>query len=96
MAEEILGRWWNGKWGRIALRRVLLDRTDDGYRVTAREGPDDAPSSERVWMLPTEEQGRQLVDSLIEVDPADPLSARWKELPPGLFRHRSEQAAEDR
>jgi len=86
--SEPLGRWWNGKWGRIARRRVDLDRTDEGFQVTARDGDSDGEA--RVWVLPDEETARRLVADLTEVDPADPLSAQWREMPLSLYQRPSE------
>lgn len=80
--DEQIGLWWNGKWGRMARRRVRLHRTDEGYRVTAIEGDDDG-HEDRVWVLPTEDQARQLVADLTETEPGDPLSSSWRELPLG-------------
>lgn len=96
--REPLARHWNGKWGRIARRRVELDHTDDGYQVTAKEGDDDT-GKQRVWMLPTEPAARELVDSLVEKIPDDPLSEGWREIPVSLLRggsSASENATEQR
>lgn len=95
--REPLARHWNGKWGRIARRRVELDRTDDGYQVTAKEG-DDEKGKQRVWVFPTEELARLRVDSLVEKTPGDPLSEGWREIPIDLIRRpaSADQAAEQR
>jgi hypothetical protein len=82
---EKLGRWWNGKWGRLARRRVALDRTADGYQVTAQEGTDEK-GTERVWVLPDEATARRLIADLTEVTPDDPLSEGWREMPIELYR----------
>lgn len=59
---DVVGRWWNGRFGRIARRDVWLER-DVRWRVRARQGDGDSP----VWVreCANEAAARQLVDELL-------------------------------
>jgi hypothetical protein len=41
---KLLGRWWNGRWGRLTRRDIWL-KLDQTWRVEARTGDGDA----KVW-----------------------------------------------
>jgi hypothetical protein len=67
--------WWNGHWGRIARRDIVLSEDDkDGHLVVeAREGGVEGQS--RWFRPPTEEDALQLADYLMSDEEG------WRELP---------------
>jgi hypothetical protein len=69
--------WWNGKWGRLARRDVLLylDDETEKWAVEAREGGVDGDS--RWWELNCEADALQLIGGLTEPTVVD----NWRELP---------------
>jgi hypothetical protein len=74
---EVVGVWFNGRWGRKTARRIWLRRTPTDWEVQARQGDSDQPS--RCWGLPTEGLARALVEHLQE--PAgDDLNDGWRDV----------------
>ena len=76
--EQRRRHWWNGKWGRLARRDVLLYEDDETGRwsVEARDGGVEGKS--RWWDLAREPDATRLVDDLM----ADPYPGEaWRELP---------------
>jgi hypothetical protein len=41
---QLVGRWWNGKWGKLARRDIWL-RLEQTWRVEARRGDGDS----KIW-----------------------------------------------
>jgi hypothetical protein len=74
MSVSVLGRWWNGVWGRMGRRDVWLSTT---YTVTARQGD---PGSGKVlrWHFRSEDAARAMVVKLQEA----PGPGAWKEMNP--------------
>jgi hypothetical protein len=60
---EVVGHWWNGRWGRLARRDVWLHRDDDSWIVAARQGDGES----NVWHSKpsSEAQARTLVADLL-------------------------------
>ena len=60
---ETRGRWWNGRYGRLARRDVWLKSDGAAWRVEARDGDGDA----RVWgrNYPDETAARAMVAELL-------------------------------
>jgi hypothetical protein len=71
--------WWNGKWGRLARRDVVVyvDDETQKWTVEAREGGVEGDS--RWWELNCEADAMQLVEGLTEPTVVD----AWRELPTG-------------
>jgi hypothetical protein len=44
VSVELRGRWWNGRWGKLARRDIWL-KLDQTWRVEARQGDGDS----KVW-----------------------------------------------
>ncbi|GIJ52459.1 hypothetical protein Val02_93450 [Virgisporangium aliadipatigenens] len=68
---ELLEKWWNGSWGRLARRDVLL-RVGAIWEVEVREGGADGHS--RVWRFPTEEEARAFAQQCMTP------SGKWRDL----------------
>jgi hypothetical protein len=83
--DDLRGRWWNGKWGRLARRDIWLRETAAGWTVTAREGIDEH-ERRKTWPPTDEAAARALCADLTDVVTDDPLSAEWRELPMDLYR----------
>ncbi|GAB2626323.1 hypothetical protein Aab01nite_86070 [Paractinoplanes abujensis] len=68
----VVGRWWNGVWGRIGRRDVWLSVS---FRVTARQGGSEGG---RVlsWDFATEDAARAMVDRLRAAEGP----GEWREL----------------
>ena len=64
MGVELVERWWNKRWGRLARRDIWLERDGDQYRVRAREGGSDG--SENAWEYACEPDARAMVRQLID------------------------------
>jgi hypothetical protein len=58
-----VGRWWNGRWGRLARRDIWL-KQKHVWRVEARTGDGDA----HVWThgYPTEAEARTVIRAMID------------------------------
>jgi hypothetical protein len=71
---DVLGRWWNGAWGRLVRRDVWLVR-ETRWRVLARQG--DSETGKFIeWDFATEEDARAMVERLLQ--PEGP--GRWREM----------------
>lgn len=76
--EQRKRHWWNGKWGRLARRDVLLYQDDKTSRwsVEARDGG--VEGERRVWELACEPDAMKLIEDLM----SDPIPGEaWRELP---------------
>jgi hypothetical protein len=73
---DLLGRWWNGHWGRLARRDIWLSRTTT-WQVTARRGD---PQHGQVlrFEFDDEQQARAMVARLQDADP----TGRWRQQDP--------------
>jgi hypothetical protein len=69
-----VGRWWNGKWGRLARRDIWLTR-ETVWHVRARAG-DSETGRELHWSYATEAEARAMVDRLMRADRPD----EWRDL----------------
>jgi hypothetical protein len=70
----LVGRWWNGKWGRLVRRDIWLT-SESVWHVRARQG-DAETGRELQWRCSTEEEARAMVERLMRADqPAD-----WRDL----------------
>lgn len=78
---ELLGRWWNGRYGRIARRDLWLLADESRYMVQARIGDSDAPVEK--WQFACEPDARAKVDELIRTG-----GDGWRELT-DLYRRRN-------
>jgi hypothetical protein len=69
---EVVGRWWNGIWGRLARRDIWLIR-QTRWLVRARQG--DAESGQvLLWPYEEETGARAMIDRLIHADGARHLA----------------------
>lgn len=75
-AVDLLGRWWNGHWGRLARRDIWLSRTVQ-WQVTARRGNSEVGQVLR-WEFDDETAARTMVARL----QAAPGSGSWREQDP--------------
>jgi hypothetical protein len=69
---ERRGHWWNGSWGRLARRDVLLYEDAGQWTVEAREGGAEGRSAWREYA--DEQSARDRVATLISVGEG------WREL----------------
>jgi hypothetical protein len=78
--------WWNGYWGSMARRDVLMfeDGDDNGghWWVEARSGGTDGRS--RWWELPDEGLALELARDLMSGDSPTDVNDDWRELPVGM------------
>lgn len=72
---DVVGRWWNGLFGRLSRRDIWLSRQLI-WQVRARDG-DAATGRELTWDFPTEQEARAMVQRLM----AATDQGRWRELP---------------
>jgi hypothetical protein len=63
-AGELVERWWNGRFGRLARRDVWLYGSAT-WRVESREGDADSGRG-NTWTFDDEEQARAMVRRLLE------------------------------
>jgi hypothetical protein len=63
---DVLGRWWNGAWGRLVRRDVWLLH-ESRWRVLARQGDSDTDKMLQ-WEFATEDEARAMVDRLLRAD----------------------------
>jgi hypothetical protein len=75
---ELIGRWWNGVWGRIARRDIWLYRDDSGWVVRAREGTAEGGRGLTWPPFPNEWSARAWVDRLMAESPGGRNG--WKDL----------------
>jgi hypothetical protein len=78
----VVGRWWNGLWGRLARRDIWLASDGRSWLVRFREGGDDGREGE--FAFADEAEARRLVQRLMETAPGD-----WKDLTAVLRAERS-------
>ncbi|MEU2610642.1 hypothetical protein ABZ570_03510 [Micromonospora sp. NPDC007271] len=71
--EEVVRRFWNGVWGRLARRDVWLVR-QTRWRVIARAGDTETGKVLR-WEYDTEPEAMAMVDRLLRADTA----GQWRE-----------------
>lgn len=62
--ETLVGRWWNGRWGRLARRDIWLHETTV-WRVQRRRGDGDSDQVKE-WQFTSERAAREFVDRLID------------------------------
>jgi len=71
---ELVGRWWNGKYGRTARRDVwLYQQSRDGFVVHARHGGSEGELKQ--WPAMREYEARNLVDRLKRT-----AGGQWRDL----------------
>lgn len=70
----LMGRWWNGKYGRLVRRDIWLSR-ETVWQVRARDG-DAETGRELQWQFTSEEQARAMVERLKRADRPD----EWRDL----------------
>ena len=70
---EIIGRWWNGVWGKLARRDIWLGR-QTRWHVVARSGDAETGRVLR-WDFTTEAEARAMVKRL--TSPVGP--GQWRE-----------------
>ena len=68
---DLVGRWWNGQWGRLGRRDVWLRRRVV-WEVEARQGEADDGKSQR-WEFTDDEAALTMVNSLMTSSPGE-----WK------------------
>ncbi|MGY4898639.1 hypothetical protein ACWEEK_24030 [Micromonospora aurantiaca (nom. illeg.)] len=71
--EEVVRRFWNGVWGRLARRDVWLIR-ETRWKVIARAGDAETGKVLR-WEFETEPEAMLMVDRLLRADAA----GQWRE-----------------
>jgi hypothetical protein len=71
MAGELVERWWNGRFGRLARRDVWLYRSTT-WRVESREGDADSGRG-NTWTYDDEDQARAMVRRLLDTGGAPPI-----------------------
>lgn len=62
--ERVVGRWWNGSYGRLTRRDVWLKVDGPVWRVQARKGDADANLWSRDYL--DEAAAREMVTTLLE------------------------------
>jgi hypothetical protein len=72
---ETLGRWWNGKPGRLTTRRIWLERLDDGRYQVRWRGEDWTDRDGRCWRVRRED-----ADAVVAALMADELGG-WRAEP---------------
>jgi hypothetical protein len=72
--EKVAGRWWNGRWGRLARRDVRLVCASV-WRVEALTGG--AEGKSKVWEFANEAEARAMVNRLLETG-----GDGWRDLTP--------------
>ncbi|MFI6129448.1 hypothetical protein [Micromonospora sp. NPDC051141] len=73
MVEEIVRRWWNGAWGRLARRDVWLVRQTT-WQVVARAGDTETGKVLR-WTYDSPGEAEAMVDRLLRAE----STGRWRE-----------------
>ncbi|WP_244365808.1 hypothetical protein [Micromonospora echinofusca] len=71
--EEVVRRWWNGSWGRLARRDVWLVR-QTRWKVVARSGDSETGKVLR-WEFDTQRDAGLMVERLLRADAA----GQWRE-----------------
>lgn len=70
---DLVGRWWNGTWGRLTRRDIWLYRDGPAWLVQLRTGDSDSPVREHRFA--TEAQARAFVQHGIDTG-----GSGWKDL----------------
>ncbi|MFU8871035.1 hypothetical protein [Micromonospora sp. SL4-19] len=70
---EVLGRYWNGSWGRMARRDVWLLSDRQLWRVRGRIGGDEG--QEVSYDFPDEASARSMVDRMMKTS-----AGAWRDL----------------
>ena len=70
---ELVGRWWNGHWGRMARRDIWLSRAGGDWHVRARDGA--GGGREVHYDFDREYEARAMVERLIAAAPGG-----WKDI----------------
>lgn len=70
---QLVQRWWNGRFGRLARRDVWLEQ-GTVWRVRARQGDGDSPM--KTWTFTERSEAEALVQRLLTVKPGD----EWRDL----------------
>jgi hypothetical protein len=70
---EVRGRWWNGKWGRLARRDIWLMYDGQHWRVRGRVGGDEG--REVNYQFDQEWAARAMVDRMMKASVGD-----WRDL----------------
>ncbi|OKI49359.1 hypothetical protein [Micromonospora sp. CB01531] len=78
--QEVVRRWWNGVWGRLARRDVWLVR-QSRWTVVARAGDAETGKVLR-WEYETEEEALGMVERLLRADTAGQWRAQDGARPP--------------
>jgi len=71
--QELVGAWWNSRWGRMGRRDVRLEREPERWIVVARSGGREG--SERTWTFTDERQARSMVERCLATGGED-----WREI----------------
>lgn len=66
VVDEVVKRWWNGVWGRLARRDVWLVR-HTRWKVIARAGDSETGKVLR-WEFDTQEEAQEMVDRLLRAN----------------------------
>ncbi|WP_050778249.1 hypothetical protein [Micromonospora sp. ATCC 39149] len=84
--DEVVRRWWNGVWGRLARRDVWLVR-HTRWKVVARSGDGETGKVLR-WEFDSQTDAQDMVDRLLRAD----SPGSWQELSP---RERASRSARE-
>jgi hypothetical protein len=69
---QLIRRWWNGSFGRLARRDLWLE-TGTIWRVRARHGDGDSPT--KTWTYDSHDQAEAMIRRLIDAQPGD-----WRDI----------------
>ena len=89
VVEEVVRRWWNGTWGRLARRDVWLIR-QTRWQVVARAGDTETGKVLR-WTYDSPDGAEAMVDRLLRAETA----GRWREQHSGSPPHPDGAAGSD-
>ena len=70
---DLVGRWWNSRWGRLARMDIWLYRDGTQFLVRARKGDSEGPV--QTWTYACEPDARVMVQQLIDTG-----GEGWKEI----------------
>lgn len=73
VVNEVVGRWWNGVWGRLARRDVWLVR-QTRWKVIARAGDSETGQVLR-WEFDSQAEAQAMIDRLLRA----PSPGSWRE-----------------
>ena len=74
---DVIGKWWNGAWGRLVRRDVWLIRETRWVVIARQGGSEDGTSQE--WAFEDEYAARGMVDRLKKANGP----GQWQEASPG-------------